>query len=101
MDCSTWAKNFAEANQAEVLHLKPKNGAPSTGYLPGEVPPQGNYAYHSVAVKDGMVFDELNPNGIPIEAWKQEFMRLNNWTEAEFNHYYDLDIVPPPGAITK
>ena len=101
IDCSTWAKACAEKIQGTVMHLVPKNGLPATGYLPGENRVRGDYQYHSVVVKDGRLYDELHPNGIGLEEWETEFRRLNNWTEAEFNHYYDFSTTPHPRATTR
>lgn len=100
IDCSTWARQFATQNGGTVMHLKPKV-TPGTGYLPGELPPWGGYQYHSVVIRNGMLFDELHPNGISFDSWKQQFLALNNLTEAEFGQLFDFDAVPHPNAVTQ
>ena len=61
----------------------------------------GKVSYHSVGVRNGILFDKLHPSCIAFEAWKQHFLSLNNFTIAEVPQYFDFDTIPHPMAVTQ
>ncbi|WP_261345326.1 HINT domain-containing protein [Tuwongella immobilis] len=103
LDCSTWAKKSVECDGGAVWHLKPKPGGLERVLhkLPGENPYVFNYAYHSVAIRGSLLFDELHPNGIDVNEWLTLYKSLNEWTDQEFLAYYDFDQQPAPGTLSK
>jgi hypothetical protein len=84
-DCIKWVQRMRDKIGGEAVHLTPGNGQPGVGVLPGGDPSRfragllTNDKQHAIIVKDGMIFDNLNPNGIPAAEWFGEFMDKNKF----------------------
>jgi hypothetical protein len=100
IDCSTWARTHADVEGGVIYYLKPVGERGLTGFLPGENPP-AVYQYHSVVVREGMVFDQLHPRGIGIDQWFQQSYHINNLTPEQFHARFDFDTIPHQNVSTR
>ena len=97
MGCDTWAAREVarmSATQPEsdavIIRIEPNAICRSAGasfigpfWLPAGRyhSPQPAWAYHCAVLSQGIVRDELYPNGLPLEAYKRIF---KHWEDLEF-----------------
>lgn len=72
--CDEWADALISASGGQKVTFTPPAGGrvfPEGTYL--NQPPGEAWFHHTVVVRDGKVFDQWNPNGIPIPEYKAQW----------------------------
>jgi hypothetical protein len=82
MDCELWAtreaKRLRKTKSAQILSIKPKPGYLVLGGI--RLPPNDElfwpsppWHHHFAVISEGLVRDEIYPNGLPLADYKAKF----------------------------
>jgi|GEM_PF-4638042 len=87
-ECLDFAREQARQNGGSVLRIDPPGG-PVRGGLnaPGYDVPQN---FHAVNVRDGRVFDPVNPDGIPVSQYLEDFAGANNESINSLERFFNI-----------